>query len=113
MSDNVLFRTAPERAPQCGREVFVAEIATFMPAIGWMKAVRIYAIGGERDTIVLVKRDEKFANYEPLVPAAAFFRVKDDKIVEWLDIPLVKELPPPPGDLPPPTSADDSCSRKN
>jgi limonene-1,2-epoxide hydrolase len=113
MSDDVIFRTAPERAPQCGRDVFVAEIATFMPAIGWMKAVRIYAIGGERDTIVLIKRDEKFAHYDPLVPAAAFFRVKDHKIVEWLDIPLVKELPPPPGGLPPPMSTDNSCSRKH
>lgn len=113
MSDDVVFRTWPERAPQCGREVFEAEIATFMPAIGWMKAVRIEAIGGERGTAVLVQRDEKFTNYEPLVPAAAFFRVKDGKIVEWVDIPLVKELPPPPAELPEPApAAQDSCSRK-
>lgn len=102
MSDDVLFRTWPERAPQKGRAKFIAEIATFMPAIEWMKALHIDAIGGERGTAVLVERTEKFANYEPLVPAAAFFRVTDGKIVEWLDIPLVKELPPPPVDLPPP-----------
>lgn len=102
MSDDVIFRTWPERAPQKGRGKFVAEIATFMPAIEWMKALHIEAIGGERGTAVLVERTEKFANYQPLVPAAAFFRVTDGKIVEWLDIPLVKELPPPPVELPAP-----------
>jgi limonene-1,2-epoxide hydrolase len=62
-----------------------------------MRIESIYAVGSPLDALVLVERVDTFnlQGKEISTPMAAYFRVKNGKILEWLDTPL-KELPPAP-----------------
>jgi len=81
---------------QKGRDRFVQFVSGFLSAIVWLHPVETFAVSSKTDTAVLSSRVDKFSNFGALVPAAAFFRVKNGKIEEWLDIPMVDDLPPPP-----------------
>jgi limonene-1,2-epoxide hydrolase len=95
MSEDCVFRGDPVEPLQHGRAQFQAFATKVMN--GWtdLKIQQILPVGGVWDTSVLMRRldtlPKKMATrsgYET-VPVAAFFRVKDGKIEEWLDAPLI------------------------
>ena len=96
MTDDVQFRLDSAQPLQHGRERLIKIVGSFIGAIDSLQVTRLYAIGGETDTLVLAERVDRFAGYSPLVQVASVFRVKDGKIEEWYDIPLPKDRPPPP-----------------
>jgi limonene-1,2-epoxide hydrolase len=99
MAEDCEFRADP-REPELkkGRAQFVTDMKRLVALGITIKIVDTVAYGGEAGTAVLQKRiDTITINGTPRdIPLAAFFRVKDGKIQEWLDIPLVI-LGPPPG----------------
>jgi len=70
-----------------------------------MDLQEVFVVGGEADTVVMFKRIDYFpgggrgAFTGISVPVAVMFRVKNAKVVEWLDEPLIPVGPgaPPPG----------------
>jgi hypothetical protein len=106
MSDECVFRGDPSQKLQTGRAAFVAEISRFIQIVDSMKIDELFVTGTEWNTAVLIKRTDTLrpnggsAGAERIVPFAAFFRVKNKKITEWLDTPIVS--PPAAGASPPP-----------
>lgn len=100
MTDDVAFRADSSSPIQRGRDRFILLVDSFISAIVWLHPVKTFVVSGKTDTVVLSSRVDKFNNFGSLVPAAAFFRVKNGKIEEWIDVPLVDTLPPPPGGFP-------------
>ena len=99
MAENCEFRADPsEPELKKGRAQFVADIKRLVELGITIKIVDTVAYGGEAGTAVLQKRIDTITinGKKRDIPLAAFFRVKDGKIQEWLDIPLVI-LGPPPG----------------
>ena len=99
MAEDCEFRADP-REPQLkkGRAQFVTDMKRLVELGITIKIVDTVAYGGEAGTAVLQKRIDTITinGVKRDIPLAAFFRVKDGKIQEWLDIPLVI-LGPPPG----------------
>jgi uncharacterized protein (TIGR02246 family) len=106
MAENCVFRGDPSQPLQKGREAFVKEISGFIGVIANIKIDEIYVTGNEWDTAVLTKRTDTLSPNAggPLggkaVPLAGFFRVKNKKITEWLDVPLFPLPAPPPTPAP-------------
>jgi limonene-1,2-epoxide hydrolase len=99
MAENCEFRADPsEPELKKGRAQFVTDIKRLVELGITIKIVDTVAYGGEAGTAVLQKRIDTITinGKQRDIPLAAFFRVKDGKIQEWLDIPLVV-LGPPPG----------------
>ena len=99
MAENCEFRADPsEPELKKGRAQFVTDIKRLVELGITIKIVDTVAYGGEAGTAVLQKRIDTITinGKKRDIPLAAFFRVKDGKIQEWLDIPLVI-LGPPPG----------------
>ena len=99
MAQNCEFRLDPsEPELKKGRAQFVTEMKRLVELGITIKIVDTVAYGGEAGTAVLQKRIDTISinGKSRDIPLAAFFRVKDGKIQEWLDIPLVT-LGPPPG----------------
>jgi len=102
MAEDCVFRDDPAHPLQKGRDAFVKDISGFIGVVASMKLDEIYVTGTEWDTSVLTKRtDTLSANASgpiagKVVPLAAFFRVKNKKITEWLDVPLIPLPAPPP-----------------
>ncbi len=100
MAEDCVFRPDPKDAWQQGRDKLYehAVKSGLMRDSKDIKITEIYPVGGAGDTFVLMKRidylDRSF-NGSNAVPVAAFFRVKDGKIEEWLDEPIVQLRPPP------------------
>ncbi len=95
MSEDCVFRGDPVEPLQHGREQFQAFATKVMNGWSDLKIQEILPVGGVWDTSVLMRRLDTLpkkmaqgAGYEK-VPVAAFFRVKDGKIEEWLDAPLI------------------------
>jgi limonene-1,2-epoxide hydrolase len=99
MAEDCEFRADP-REPELkkGRAQFVTDMKRLVELGITIKIVDTVAYGGEAGTAVLQKRIDTITinGKKRDIPLAAFFRVKDGKIQEWLDIPLVI-LGPPPG----------------
>ena len=99
MAEDCEFRADP-REPELkkGRAQFVTDMKRLVELGITIKIVDTVAYGGEAGTAVLQKRIDTITinGMKRDIPLAAFFRVKDGKIQEWLDIPLVI-LGPPPG----------------
>ncbi len=95
MAENCVFRGDPSEPLQHGRAAFVTLIARFIGAFETMKIDEMFVTGTEWDTAVLIKRTDTIrANSggtlaERVVPIASFFRVKNRRITEWLDVPTV------------------------
>jgi limonene-1,2-epoxide hydrolase len=95
MSQDCVFRGDPVEPLQHGRDQFQAFATKVMN--GWtdLKIEQILPVGGVWDTSVLMRRldtlpdDMAKRSGFKTVPVAAFFRVKDGKIEEWLDAPLI------------------------
>ncbi len=102
MAENCEFRADPsEPELKKGRAQFISDIKRLVELGITMTIVDTVAYGGEAGTAVLQKRVDTITinGNKREIPLAAFFRVKDGKIQEWLDIPLVI-LGPPPGAQP-------------
>lgn len=103
MAEDCVFRGDPsEKELKHGRAAFVNEAKGLIAMISLtIKPVETHAVGGETGVVVLQRRvDSITINGRKMeVPLVAFFRVKDGKIQEWLDVPLVN-LGPPPGGAP-------------
>ena len=70
-----------------------------------MDLEEVFVVGGERDTMVLIKRIDYFPGDGGFgilrgmaIPVAVMFRIRGGKIVEYLDAPLI---PVGPGAAPP------------
>ena len=106
MADNAQFRLDPsERTLSQGQEALQKTLDMILPAISGIKTLRIYAIGGPQEVLVVSERIDDFnmGGKVMAVPIGGFFRVNPQtrKIEEWLDAPLIKlDLPPPPGAAP-------------
>jgi len=98
MADDVEFRGIPNQPLRKGRDAFLKNTGRFIKLKPQVDVTEAVAIGGKTGTAVLTKRVDKIHlnGQDRTVPLAAFFRVRDGKILEWLDMPLVP-LGPPPG----------------
>jgi limonene-1,2-epoxide hydrolase len=102
MEDNAEFRLDPsERTLSQGQEALQKTLDKIMPAIGGVKTLGVYAIGGAKEVLVVANRIDDFniGGKTLKVTIGGFFRVNPQtrKIEEWLDAPLYKiDLPPPP-----------------
>jgi limonene-1,2-epoxide hydrolase len=102
MAENCEFRADPsEPELKKGRAQFVSDIKRLVELGITIKIVDTVAYGGEAGTAILQKRVDTItiSGKKREIPLAAFFRVKEGKIQEWLDIPLLI-LGPPPGAQP-------------
>jgi len=106
MADDLVFRADPSEPLQYGREGFRRIAQGVINGWSGMDLEEVYAVGGEADTVVLFKRVDYFPGNGrgPLsglaIPVAVMFRVKNGKITEWLDAPLIPVgpgAPMPPG----------------
>ena len=100
MAENCEFRADPrETELKKGRAQFVTDIKRIVELGITIQVVDTVAYGGEAGTAVLQKRIDTITinGQKREIPLAAFFRVKDGKIQEWLDMPLVTLGPPPGG----------------
>jgi uncharacterized protein (TIGR02246 family) len=99
MSDNVEFRGIPNQPLRMGRDAFVQNTGRFIKLKPQIRITEAVAIGGATGTAVLTKRIDTIMlnGQERTVPLAAFFRVRDGKIEEWLDMPLIPLGAPPAG----------------
>lgn len=106
MDAKAQFRLDPsERKLSEGQEALQKTLDMILPAISGIKTLRIYAIGGPQEVLVVSERIDDFnmGGKVIAVPIGGFFRVNPQtrKIEEWLDAPLIKlDLPPPPGAAP-------------
>jgi Ketosteroid isomerase-related protein len=97
MAESVVFRSNPTEPLQKGRDAFQAVVARSFHDVTRAEIEEIYVTGAEWDTTVLIKRiDYRTSNDGRGVTVAAFFRVKNKQITEWLDTPVASAGPTPP-----------------
>jgi limonene-1,2-epoxide hydrolase len=100
MAEDCEFRADPKETElKKGRAEFVNSMKRLIGAGITIRVVETHAMGGEAGTAVLQKRIDTITRngQSREIPLAAFFRVKDGKIQEWLDMPLVVFNAPPGG----------------
>jgi limonene-1,2-epoxide hydrolase len=106
MSDDLIYRADDSEPLQHGKDGFETMARRVGPSWCGMDLQEIFVVGGEWDTVVLAKRIDYFPGgrggpFQGIaVPVAAMFRIKNGKIMEWLDAPLIPVgpgAPPPPG----------------
>lgn len=99
MSENVEFRGIPNQPIRMGREAFKQNTGRFIALKPHIRVTQAWAVGGATGVAVLTRRVDRvnLNGQERTVPLAAFFRVHDGKIEEWLDMPLVALGGPPAG----------------
>jgi limonene-1,2-epoxide hydrolase len=98
VDDHIQYRDDPfQTSLKSGTAQLQKDLAVMLRGLSSMTIVTAYAVGSEHDTLVLVKRVDEFSlgGKKITTPMGAYFRVKDGKILEWLDTPL-KQMPPPP-----------------
>jgi len=99
MSENVEFRGIPDQPIRMGRDAFKQNTGRFIALKPHIHVTQAWAVGGATGVAVLTKRVDRINlnGQQRTVPLAAFFRVHDGKIEEWLDMPLVALGPLPAG----------------
>ena len=100
MADNTVFRPSPAEPLENGRAALVAAVSRSVAGVSRAEIGEIYVTGAEWDTVILIKRVDYRSSYGGRgVPVAAFFRVKNKRITEWLDTPVsfAGAAPPQPG----------------
>lgn len=94
MADTAVFRADPAEPMKKGREAFVALITPLLPRVDSMTIDELFVTGTEWDSAVMIKRSDRMSGSAGAalagrtVTVAAFFRVKNRKITEWLDAPV-------------------------
>lgn len=97
MAESAVFRSNPTEQLQKGRDAFQTVVARTVRDVTRAEIEEIYVTGAEWDTTVLIKRiDYRTSNDGRGVTVAAFFRVKNKQITEWLDTPVASAGPTPP-----------------
>jgi limonene-1,2-epoxide hydrolase len=97
MDEHIQYRDDPfQTTLKTGRDQLAHDLSTLLKGLKSMSIVSAYAVTGEHEQLVLVKRIDEFSlNGKSIqTPIGAYFRIKDGRILEWLDTPL-KPLPPP------------------
>jgi len=94
MSEDCVFRPDPRDPWAQGRDKFLDHVlkSGLMRFSAGLKLTEVLPVGGPGDTFVLTKRIDyltRSMNGQNSIPVAAFFRVKNGKIEEWLDEPIV------------------------
>jgi len=98
LDENCQYRDDPfQTTLKQGRAQALNDIRTLLRGLTGMKIETAYAVGSQREVLVLVRRTDTFTLMGKSVsaPMGAYFRVRGGKILEWLDTPLA-ELPPAP-----------------
>lgn len=108
VDDNVVFR-GDSSAPLKQGALGYCTYFTFIRSNTWVRLDELYVVGGPSGTLVLLLRTD--TNGAPSgndggspVEVADLLRIKDGKIIEWYDAPIVRIGPrvtPPPNPLPP------------
>jgi SnoaL-like domain len=110
MDDKLVFRGDPIE-PLRGREAFRKMAQGVIKGWSGMDIEEIYPVGSETETIVLFKRvdyfpgDTGFFLRGMAIPVAVMMRIKNGKVTEYLDAPLIPVgpgAPLPPGVKPMP-----------
>ena len=80
-----------------GRAHALDDIKILLRGLTDMKIETAYTVGSPKEVLVLMRRQDTFTLQGKSIstPRGAYFRVRDGKILEWVDTPLV-ELPPAP-----------------
>jgi uncharacterized protein (TIGR02246 family) len=91
MADDCEFRGIPTQPIRMGRDEFIKNTGRFIKAAPHVNVTEAVAVGGETGVAVLTKRIDqiKLNGQMRTIPLAAFFRVENGKIKEWLDMPLI------------------------
>jgi ketosteroid isomerase-like protein len=95
--DHVQYRDDPfQKELKSGHEQLVRDVGMLLKGLTSMRIVSAYAVASDQEALVLVRRIDEFSlnGKQIQAPMAAYFRIKNGKILEWLDTPL-KALPPP------------------
>jgi limonene-1,2-epoxide hydrolase len=98
LDENCQYRDDPfQTTLKQGRAQALADIKILLRGLTAMKFEAEYAVGSPKEVLVLVRRVDTFTlNGKSIsTPMGAYFRVRDGKILEWVDTPLA-EMPPPP-----------------
>jgi predicted SnoaL-like aldol condensation-catalyzing enzyme/ketosteroid isomerase-like protein len=91
-----------------GKALLAKDFEMLLRGLTSMKIESAHAVGSSRnDVLVLVRRVDEFilGGKSIRMPIGAYYRVRNGKILEWLDTPLAEMPPPPPGALPPGAAA--------
>ncbi|PNG24384.1 nuclear transport factor 2 family protein [Methylocella silvestris] len=103
MDEDVQYRDDPFQTElKKGRMQFTKDLKMLLRGLTGMKIETASAVAGTKDDVlVLAKRTDEFnlGGKSISVQIGAYYRVRNGKIYEWLDTPLV-ELPKPPGGAP-------------
>jgi limonene-1,2-epoxide hydrolase len=103
MDEDVQYRDDPFQTElKKGRAQFAKDLNMLLRGLTAMKVDSVSAVAGTKDDVlVLAKRTDEFnlGGKSISVQIGAYYRVRNGKIYEWLDTPLV-ELPKPPGGAP-------------
>jgi len=89
MAENCVFRGDPSEPLEQGRAAFVTRIAKSIGALDATKIDELFVTGTEWDAAVLIRRTNTIGAGRA-VPVASFFRVKNRRITEWLDVPIAR-----------------------
>jgi len=99
MDEDCQYRDDPfQKELKKGRTQALQDIKKLLRGLTSMKIEAAYAVGSSKnDVLVLVRRVDEFnlGGKQVTIPMGAYYRVRNGKILEWLDTPLA-DLPPPP-----------------
>lgn len=87
-----------------GRAQLLSDLKMLLRGLTSMQIQATYAVGSPKnDVLVLVRRLDEFnlGGKQVTTPMGAYYRVRNGKILEWLDTPLADMPPPPAGSAPP------------
>lgn len=88
-----------------GKAQLVEDLRMLLRGLVAMEIESATAVGSRKnDVLVLVRRTDVFTLGDKRIsmPMGSYYRVRNGKILEWLDTPLADMPPPPPGSPPPP-----------
>ena len=99
MDEECQYRDDPfQKELKKGRAVLLEDLNKLLGGLVSMKIEGAYAVGSHKnDVLVLVRRLDVFNLFGKQIsmPMGAYYRVRNGKILEWLDTPLA-DMPPPP-----------------
>ena len=99
MDEECQYRDDPfQKESKKGRALLLQDLGKLLGGLASMKIDAAYAVGSPKDDVlVLVRRTDVFNLFgkQVTMPMGAYYRVRNGRILEWLDTPLA-EMPPPP-----------------
>ena len=99
MDEECQYRDDPfQKDLKKGRPLLLEDLKKLLGGLASMKIESAFAVGSHKnDVLVLVRRRDVFNLFGKQIsmPMGAYYRVRNGKILEWLDTPLA-DMPPPP-----------------